>query len=192
MPSGAAAGRARLSRRHRRPLLLGAAPADPRETRRAASPPTPSSCSARACPCGGRGRARRGASARRRARPPYDARRTYAEFPPALRRVDDRADRPRGGSDRSEHRQACRADPGEPTAPRAGLSGLPRHLAPGPAIRRRPAGSGLRSRPRHRCPFLRFDPVDPQARARSATAEPARQRELLPTHPNIRGSRYYH
>ena len=62
------------------------------------------------------------------------------------------------------------ADPGEPAASRARLPCLPRHPAPGAALRRRSARSGLRPRPRHRRPFLRLDPIDPEARSRPAAA----------------------
>jgi transposase len=84
-------------------------------------------------------------------------------------------DRAHGSQDRPEHRPAHRHHPDQPTASRAGLSGLSRHPAPGAPVRRRAARSGLRSRARHRRPFLRLDPVDPQERPRSAatTAERA-------------------
>src|SRR5262249_45412042 len=61
-----ASGWSRLSRRHRRALLLGAAPANPRATRCAHH-----RAYDRAVP---QGRARRGASARRRSRSAYDDR----------------------------------------------------------------------------------------------------------------------
>ena len=172
-----APGRPRLPCRHRRPLLLGAAPADPRAARGAHH-----RAHHRAVP---QRRARRRPSARRRPRPAHDRGRAHAEFPSALRRVDHRAHPARGGSHRPEHRQARRPDPGQPAAPRAGLPRLPRHPAPGAPVRCRSARGGLRSRARHRRPLLRLDPLDPQERARSAAAPspPGRASWRCPTTP---------
>ena len=110
-------------------------------------------------------------------------------FAPAACRVDDRADRAHGSQDRPEHRPAHRHDPDQPTASRAGLSGLSRHPAPGAPVRRRAARGGLRSRARHRRPLLRLDPVDPQERPRSAAATPELAgRAGAARSPNLRGS----
>ena len=49
--------------------------------------------------------------------PLHNHRRAHAELEPAICRVDDRADRPRGGGDRPQHRQAHPADPRKPAAP---------------------------------------------------------------------------
>ena len=128
------------------------------------------------------------ASTRRGSQPAYDHRRAHAQFPSALRRMDHRADRPRGGGDRAKHCQAHRADPREPASSRAGLPRLHRHPAPGPPIRCRTAGSGLRSWSRHRRPVLRIDPVDPQAWARQAagpTCPAERAVARPPQHPRL-------
>ena len=96
-------------------------------------------------------------------------------------------------SDRPEHRQARRGDPGKPAASRAGLPRLPRHPAPGPPIRRRVGWKRLATAASTSAPV----PTDRSSRSSSTGStssrpEPARQGELLPDHPNIRGSRYYH
>ena len=71
--------------------------------------------------------------------------------------------------------------------PEQGYRACDRHPAPGAALRRRPAGGGLRPRPRHRRPLLRLDPIDPQARPRPAPAaaagEAGRVAARPPQHP---------
>src|SRR5271170_760079 len=55
-------------------------------------------------------------------------------------------------------------------------------------MQRRPAGSRLRPRSRHRCPVLRIAPVDPQARTRQAAgpSRPAgRAVARPPQHPRL-------
>jgi transposase len=68
------------------------------------------------------GRAGCVAHAWHRPQAPHDDPRAHAERAPALCQVDDRAHCHRCGGDRPEHRQADGADPGGPTAPRAGTA----------------------------------------------------------------------
>ena len=157
-----APGQPRLPCRHRRPLLLGPLPPDPRPGRGPAD-----RAHGRAVPPR---RARGRPPARRRPRPAHHGARAHAERAPAACRVDDRADRAHGGRHRPEHRQAHRPHPGKPAASRAGLPRLSRHPAPGAPVRRRAPRGGVRPRARYRRPLLWLDPVDPQARPRPATA----------------------
>ena len=158
---------ARLSRRRRRPLLLGAAPAAARAGRgphhrphRRAVP------QGRACrrPCA---RRRCAAGTRRCAEHMPQAHRRHAEW--TIERIG---------------REAAAIGPAtatlttlilrEPAAPGAGVPRLPRHPAAGAHLRPRSAGGGLRPRAGDRRPLLRLDPVDPAARPRpSAGAAPA-------------------
>ena len=115
------------------------------------------------------------------------------QFPSAIRRVDPRAHSHRRGSGWSQHRQADRANPGEQAAPRAGLSGLHWHPSFGAANTVPPGWKRLATAV-----------VDIGARSYGSIqsilkhgldkqpTRAARQGELLPDHPNIRGSRYYH
>ena len=122
---------------------------------------------------------------------------TLAEHMPrtsALCRVDACAHPHRRGGDRRQHRQAHRADPRKPAAPRAGLPGLHRHSPPGPPIRRRPAGSGFCDRGLDIGACCSYGSIQSILKhgLDKQPARAARQGELLPDHPNIRGSRYYH
>ena len=60
-----------------------------------------------------------------------------------------------------------RADPGAPAAPRTGLPLLPRHRAPGAAVRRRSPRSRRHARHRDRHADLRLGALDPRQQARS-------------------------
>src|SRR5207247_437186 len=74
--------------------------------------------------------------------------------------------------------------PRGPSASRAGLSLVPRHLAPGQALRPGAARSGLRPGRRRRGPLLSPRRLDPQARPRPART--ARGRAAAYPHPRPR------
>src|SRR5712691_1246921 len=158
MPSGA-----RLSRRDRRSLLLGALAADPR---------------------GGRGQDHRydgRDSVQGRAgcepRPlvgaasSHDHARAHAELAPALRRVDAIQDDARSRQDRPCHDRTRRSHHEGQAPSRAGLPRLSRHSAAGQELRFGKARSGLPARQRHRLNQLRLDQIDPAAWPRQSLRE---------------------
>jgi transposase len=122
----------------------------------------------------------------------HDDIRAYAVIAPALRRLDDRTHRHRGGRDRPLCRPAVRENPDRSPASRAGLPGLPGHRAPGEGLRPRTGRSGVQPGARYRRTHLWIGPIDPRQPARSGARAPAARDDRTITHPNIRGSRYYH
>ncbi len=93
---------------------------------------------------------------------PTTRRRPYAEFAPALSRLDPRTDPARGRSDRRRHRGAGRDHPAFAPASRAGLPLLHRHPAAGDTLRRRAAGCRLRTGTGTRHPLVQLGRGDPE------------------------------
>jgi hypothetical protein len=86
------------------------------------------------------------------------------------------------------HRGAVRTDPGAAPASGAGLPILPRHLAPGGAVRRRTSGSCRNARHRDLRAHLRLGPFHPLSQARSpCRASTGRGRRTNPPfqHPRL-------
>src|SRR5205807_9193270 len=84
-----------------------------------------------------------------------------------LCRLDGRAHSPRGRYDRPSYCRPVRADPGAPAASRTRLPRLPRHCAPGAAVRRRSTRSRRHAGDRDRHADLRLGALDPRQQARS-------------------------
>src|SRR5881296_2855099 len=126
--------------------------------------------------------ARRRASAEVRPRPAHHRPRPHAEGPPAPPRVDAVAPHRLGAHDRRANGRAGRGDPRGPSASRAGLSLVPRHLAARQGLRPRAAGSSQHPRRRGRGALLSSRRLDPQARPRPSHAA----RGLAAAHPHAR------
>ena len=109
-------------------------------------------------------------------------------------RVDDRADRPRGGCHRPAHGDADRADPARAGRIPSRASGLVSascawRASYGPNGWRRPARAGSRSAP---APTAAIQSILQHGLDRQPRRASAARRVAAARHPNIRGSRYYH
>src|SRR5882724_2073018 len=153
-------GRARLSRRDRQALLLGALAADPPDCRGAHHRHDGRDSIQGQPHCEPRPLAS-AASA-------HHDHRAHAERPPPLRRVDADAHDAAGREDRPVHDRAGRSDHEGKAPSRAGLPRLSRHPAIGEELRRATARSRLPPRQRHRRDELWLRRLDPESRARQS------------------------
>src|ERR1035437_99180 len=188
--------RARLPRRGREALLLGAIPTAARDDVGTDHGPH------------GRGVPPR--QARRRSRAlviqsqAHDGARAHAIEPSALRRLDAGADQAAGRRDRPQDLRAHRDHPARTDAPEAGLPRLGRHSAARQDLRSRAARSRLWPRTGDRCALLHVSHLDPEDQPRSQAARtrhgwagdnahqhpwppllPLRRRHAMLTHPTI-------
>ena len=152
-------GGARLSRRGRWPLLLGAVRAAAGDRRGALH-----RGHRRGVPQGPADREPCALAPRTQAH--HDLR-AHAVEPSALRGMVAGADDGRGRKDRSRNGRAVRGDHEGEAASRAGLPLMPRHPQPGEELRTAARRGGGQARQRYRRDHLRLDQVDPAERARS-------------------------
>src|SRR5438552_4027241 len=113
---------------------------------------------------------------------PHDDPRTHAKRASALRRMDAWPDEARSRQDRSRHDRARRGDHAGQASSRTGLPRLSRYSAARTQLRLGPHRSGLPTRQRHRRDELRLDQVDPAAWGRSRLCE--RRAAASATHPS--------
>src|SRR5437764_1204758 len=108
----------------------------------------------------------------------HDGARAHAVEPPALCRLDARADQATGRRDRTQYRNPHRDHHARARAPRAGLPRLGRYHPAGQEPWPRPAGGGLRPGAGDRRTLLHLRQFDPEEQPRSQTARTCRGRAV--------------